>query len=183
MEASIQREGYPMIWTLGKIAPEKLTPVALYDLSKKHNLVPDSTHQALRCYQNLATNSMALKLKDGDEEVATIVISSLVERECAELDLIPKGSYFQRRYKKSLVTALGPLWLVLFNHMQLRRITSFVPRSRARTRRALKAVGFRVEGVIREGIKLARKDPEDLYVMGLLREEVILPEEDSDGVL
>ena len=172
-----------MTWTLGKIAPEKLTPVALYDLSKKHNLVPDSTHQALRCYQNMAVNSMALKIKDGDQEIATIVISSVVERECADLDLIPKGQYFQRRYKQSLIKAMQPLWLVLFEQLRLRRVTSYVPESRSRTRKALKAVGFKTEGIIREGIKLARKDPEDLYVMGLLSQEVVLPEEDSDGVL
>lgn len=154
----------------------------MFDLGLRHRLVPDSVHQALRCYQSMASNSMALKIFDDDIVIATLIISGLVPKECAELDMIPKPQYFRNGYKRQLIDVMSQLWPVLFGELKLRRLTSYVPKSRIRTRRALKCLGFKQEGILRDGIKLSGKQPEDLYVLGLLQQEAVRPEEDDHGI-
>ena len=172
------------MWELRKLPPEKVTPAMVYDLSLQHNLVPESVEQSLHTFRSLAGGGLVLQIYEGEDKVATLIVSSLVPRESAELDLIPKPQYFRRGFKQELVSSLQPLWMVLFEEMGVRRVTAYVPKSRVRTKRALLACGFEVEGVMREGARMRNKNPEDLYLMGLLKKDIKTPaEEEADGVL
>ncbi len=155
-----------MTWVLKKV--EDPSPSLLFDLAKQHGLVPDSVQSVLRCYHSMSTSSAVLYVMDGDQKVATVVVSAVVPGETAELDLIPVSQYFRSGYSHQLRDVMTPLWRVLFGEMALRRVTSWVPESRTRTLRALRALGFEDEGTMRMGLKLRDKDPEDLVMLGLL---------------
>ena len=162
-----------MTWELKKVSPERVTPELIYDITRRHHLVPESVEVALHTFHALGQNSMVCQVSSEGEEVATVIVSGLVPGASAEIDFIPKTKYFRfDTYKRNLRKAMSPLWTMLFGEMEVRRVTSYAARSRSRTRRALKACGFKQEGLLREAAHLKNKEPEDLFVMGLLRSEV-----------
>lgn len=159
-----------MTWKMRKV--EDVTPAMLFEISRRHHLVPESIQGALRNYHALASSSIVLHIADDDHDVATVIVSGITPNDTAEMDLVPVGKFFRGRYIRKLRAALSPLWTVLFGEMMLRRITAYVPHSRGRSAKALQALGFVDEGVMREGIKFRDRDPEDLAILGLLKDDI-----------
>jgi hypothetical protein len=99
--------------------------------------------------------------------------------------MIPHPQHFRGGYDEKLIGAMEPLWGQVFDVLGTRRLTAFIPESRGRTKKALKVCGFRHEGRIRQMVKFEKKNPEDIFVLGLLNGEQAIPEtgetKDMDG--
>ena len=162
-----------MTWELKSIPQHKVSPELMYDVGRRHKLVPDSASVAVASCRALAHDGMVSVLYDGEAQIGTVVISGLVQGEQAELDFIPVGKHFRKLHKKELVAAMAPLLGELFGRLKVRRITSYVPESRSRAYRALCSLGFGEEGKMREGCHLRNRDPEGLFILGLLPEDVV----------
>jgi RimJ/RimL family protein N-acetyltransferase len=144
------------------------TPEMLYDLYRRHRLVPDSMVMALAGFRTMAEDGNVYEVRADDAVVATVIVSGVIPGERADVDIVPVSKFFRGGYETALREAMDPIWERYFDVEGCRRLTSSVPASRRRTVKALKALGFRVEGVVRDGVMIANKDPEDLIIMGLL---------------
>ena len=164
-----------MTWSTNQISP--VTPIALYDIGKRHRLLPESVSGMIESYRSLADRCFlfsVLSLGDnGDRpgEVASVIVSNIVDDESADIDLIPFSDYFRDGFQEKIVAAMAPVLAPLFAMHNVRRVQSFVPFSRPRTVRALRACGFSVEGRLRDAAKIRGQEPEDVLVLGLLRKE------------
>lgn len=170
-------------WRLDQV--EDMKAVDFYEIAKHHRLVPDNPDEAVLRYQSLEQTATVMRLSDGDEELAIFIICNILPGNTATIEMIPHPQYFRGGYNDDLVRAMQPLWESAFNDLKLRKLTAFVPSSRGRTKKALKVCGFRHEGKIREMVKFKRKNPEDVFVLGLLSGEQVIIEEcdpkDMDG--
>lgn len=155
-------------WALKQVPQEIATPEMIYDIYRRHKLEPESIPLAYSSFQTLAATGEVYQVMSEDVGVATVILSGIIPGERADIDIIPVSNYFRGGYKRDLREAMAPIWDVCFNEHNVRRVTSTVPASRKRTVRALKAMGFRVEGVLRDAAKIVGRDPEDLILLGLL---------------
>ncbi|MBM3495941.1 MAG: hypothetical protein FJX72_16700 [Armatimonadetes bacterium] len=166
-------------WTIRRVNPAEATPEFLFDLLKRHRLLPDNLDVAVACCRNMAPAAIVLEVMNEEhEKVADAVLSDIMDGEAASLDLMVVSRHYARfnpdktenetPFNELTRDALRPALLRLIEARHLRRVTAAVPRSRNRTVNALVACGFIKEGVMRRAVKLRGKDPEDLVVMGLL---------------
>ena len=168
-----------MNWTAVPVAPEKVTAEALYELGHKHRLVPENTDLAIEYFRSMSQNCAMVKITDGDQEIATVIFSDIMDGETAMVDLVPNAKYFSPVDEKGSQIenpcyeqtreVLKPILDKLMGARDLRRITSMIPKSRSRTMKALRECGFKKEGVMRKGVQLKGHQPEDLVIMGMLR--------------
>jgi hypothetical protein len=163
-------------WLLEHVPHEEVTAAWLYEICRGHRLVPDNPEVAVASYRSLASEADVYKLMADEDEIGTVIISGKVEGETAVLDFIPVSRHFRSNYTVRLRRALTPLWVDLFEHDKIRRLTALAPVSRTRTIRALKKCGFVSEGVMREGTMLKDKEPEDVAILGLLALEYLTEE-------
>ncbi len=164
-----------MNWELIQVPPEKVDGVFLYTVVRDSRLLPESVEQAISGFRAMAEDAVVYEIIDSDiGAVATVIISGLIKGESASFDFAAKSKNFDKGYKDDLIKAMQPLWVNLFTGANsLRRITAFVPSSRTRTKRALRVVGFKDEGCLREGIVIKGKDPENLNILGMLADEYV----------
>jgi len=165
-------ESVNVAWCLQQIPEDIATPEMVYDLYRRHRLVPDSVPLAVSGFQSLAATGQVFEVIADGTKVATIIISAMVPGERADVDMVPLSKFFRGGYEEELRAAMEPIWEHAFEVNKVRRLTSSVPRSRARTVKALKAMGFKIEGVLREGAKIVGHEPEDLILMGLLPQDL-----------
>ena len=161
-----------MTWTAVPLKESQVTAEYLYDLSKKHRLLPDDLPGALEQFRRIAEDCFAIKITDSEtkEVVGDIIISEVVDGQSASLDLIPNPKFFSpgEDFHDNIFNAVNPILVKLMESRGLRRIDALVPQTRCRTKKALKACGFRVEGVRRNAIKFQGKPPEGQTIMGIL---------------
>ena len=172
-----------MKWKLEEI--KDMTAMKYYEIAKHHRLVPDDPDQAVARYQHLENTAIAMRLLEGDEELAIFIVCDISKGSSATLEMIPHPQHFRGGYDEKLIGAMEPLWGQVFDVLGTRRLTAFIPESRGRTKKALKVCGFRHEGWIRQMVKFEKKNPEDIFVLGLLNGEQAIPEtgetKDMDG--
>ena len=161
-----------MTWELRRIPSATICPELIYELSRRHRLVPDNVGMALAGFTNLAQGGFVAAIQDDDTIIGTVVVSSIMRGEQADIDLIVQGKYFRQGFQSRLSGAMAPLMQTLFDDLDLRRVNALVPESRSRTVKALESLGFQLEGVKRLGVKLLNSEPEDLFMLGLLSENM-----------
>lgn len=165
-----------MTWVLTE--NQDLTPQVVYEVFKHHRLLPASMELAASTCNSIAVGGSHFVMTNGGEDIASVFISGIVHGEEAKLDIVPVAKHFRTGFDDPLRDAMVPLLTILFEEFDLRRITSVIPESRSRTKRALCSLGFKPEGRIREGVVLYNKPPEDMRILGLLRAD-FLEEEDN----
>lgn len=159
-------------WALKQVPQEIAGPELIYDLYRRHRLVPDSLPLAVGSIKALADSGWVAQVLSGNTAVATVIVSNMVPGERCDLDFVPIGKFFRGRYERDLRRAMEPVWEMVFDEHSVRRVTACVPESRGRTVKALKALGFEVEGVMRHAVKIVDREPEGLVLMGLLAEDL-----------
>ena len=87
------------------------------------------------------------------------------------MDFIPVAKHFRSGFHEHFKEAMAPIIDDLFNGFGVRRVTSAIPESRSRTKKALCVLGFSVEGRLREAVRLHGKPPEDLRMLGMVRSD------------
>ena len=115
---------------------------------------------------------------DDDTEIATLIISNIIDGEEADVDLIPVSKFFSPIGKDGnkntdpfmdwIKDAIGDIFVKLIEGRELRRLTAMIPSSRSRTAKILRECGFRKEGVKRDAVKFTGNEPEDVVIMGML---------------
>lgn len=169
-------------WTIRRVDPATATPEYLFDLIKRHRMLPDNVDIAVAYCRTAAASCLVLEImNENHEKVADAIISEIVEGDSATLDLMVVSKFYARfnadktengvPFNDLTRDALRPAIVRLIEARNLRRITAAIPRSRNRTFSALVACGFSREGVMRRAVKLRGKDPEDLVIMGFLPEK------------
>jgi hypothetical protein len=167
-----------MAWTAE--LSEDMSPNVVYEVLKKHRLLPESVVASASVCNAVGTSGVRFTVKDETgEHVADVFVSDVEEGETAAIDLIPVAKHFRTGYHEDFKAAMSPILHDLFEGFGVRRVSSALPESRSRTKRALCVLGFKVEGRIRDAVKLHGKPPEDLRVLGLLRSEY--DKEKDDG--
>lgn len=162
-----------MTWTAAPVDESLVTAEYLYDLSKRHRLVPENVVDALSYYERVARGCRVIIIKEGPEKVGELLITDIVPGESAVVDFVPKPKYFAagEPFAEEVERVMTPIMKRLIEHHKLARLTAMVPKSRSRTCKALTACGFKKEGVMRRAIKLQRQDRQDLVIMGMLSEK------------
>ena len=166
-------------WTIRTVQKDLVTPEYLFDLAKRHRMVFDDVERMVGYCRATAADCIVLELMtEADDKAADIIISGIVEGESAGLDFIPVAKHYAPilpdkskndvPFNDLTRDALAPILKHLMARKSLRRITALAPRSRNRTVKALLACGFDKEGVMRQAVKFAGKDPEDLMILGML---------------
>lgn len=169
-------------WTIRRVDQATATPEYLFELIKKHRMLPDNVDVAVAYCRNAAASCIVLEvMNENHEKVADAIISEIIDGDSATLDLMVVSHFYARLnadktenevpFNDLTRDALRPALVRLVEARKLRRITAAIPRSRNRTYNALLACGFNKEGVMRRAVKLRGKDPEDLVVMGFLPEK------------
>lgn len=169
-----------MTWQL--IESKSVSAQQVYEILKKHRLLPASIELSAGICNSLASSGTHYLVYCDEEntEIADVFVSGVIQGDSAQLDLIPVAKFFRTGFDEPLREAMNPLLNMLFNTAGARRLTSSVPASRSRTKRALCSLGFVPEGRLRSGVALYDKKPEDLRVLGMVREDFTI-EGDSDG--
>lgn len=160
-----------MTWEAHPIDPAEVTAEYLYDLDKRHRLVLHDLVDVPGYYQDKADKSIAMEIRNGtDEVIADVIISNIGDMKQAVLTLVPCPKYFApgEDFAELIDGALAPVLDTLITKKDLRRVNSFVPKSRHRTCKALIACGFKKEGVPRKAVRLLNKPAEDVVIMGYL---------------
>ena len=155
-----------MTWVL---EPEDSSAQSVYEILKRHRLLPESTMMAASICNTLATGErFVLKNEEDDEVIGNLFVTPVVDTGVVQLDFVPVVKHFRTGFDEPLREALVPLLTSLFE-AGVRRVESSIPESRSRTKRALCTLGFKPEGRARDGIVLHGKAPEDVRMLGLLQ--------------
>lgn len=168
------------MWTAVPVSPEEVTAESLFELAKRHRLIPENINDAVDYYRNVSENCALIHIKDEEtgDKVGDLIISDIVDGNSAQVDFIPQPKFFSPilkdgspnpvKFLDMIDGALSPVFNKLIEGRQLRRLTAMVPKSRSRTFKALRASGFKKEGVMRDAIKFSGEDCQDLVIMGML---------------
>jgi hypothetical protein len=169
-----------MTWVAVPVSPDEVTAESLYDLGRKHRLVPENTPLAMGHYQSMVGACAVIRVKDEETDtvVAHLIVSDIVDGESATVDLILVSKLFSpvdkngnrnaEPFMEKISFALTPVFEKLIEGRGLRRLTSVVPKTYSRAFKALRECGFKKEGVMRNAVKFRGKDAEDLVIMGML---------------
>lgn len=172
-----------MTWVAAPVPPEEVTAEYLFDLGKRHRLLPENTSLAVAHFKSLSGSCAVIKVKDSrtNDEIATTIISDIVDGESAQVDFIPVAKYYapidkagnrnEDPFLEKTSAALTPVFERLMKGRNLRRLTATVPKSRSRAFKALRECGFNKEGVMRRAVKFSGREAEDLVIMGMLAKE------------
>jgi hypothetical protein len=142
----------------------------VYEISRRHRLVPANPAAAVLSFRSIAACGIVGSISEDGEQIATVIVSGILDGESADLDIIPVSKHFRRPKARGdeLLSVMRPLLRELFETHRVRRLSAAVPASRRRAISALEALGFAHEGVKRYGVVIDGEDPEDLVLMGLL---------------
>jgi len=159
-------------------------PQIVFDILKKHKLLPDSMPHCAAACNALGSGGERFSLESDGELMAEVFVSGVVPHESASMDIIPVTKHFRFGYHEAFIEAMSPIFDDLFNEFDVRRVSAAIPASRSRTKKALCVLGFKIEGRIREAIKLHNENPQDMRMLGLLKSDYVAEsdtEETSDG--
>lgn len=169
-----------MMWIAVPVPPAEVTAESLFDLAKRHRLVPENITEAVDYYRTICGSCALIHVmvEGTDDKVGDLIISDIVDGTSAQVDFIPQPKYFSpilkdgsqnpEKFLDLIDDAMNPVFNKLIKGRNLRRLTAMVPKSRSRTFKALRACGFKKEGVMRDAIKFAGEDSQDLVIMGML---------------
>jgi len=169
-----------MSWIAVPVPPEEVTAEALFELAKKHRLIPENVSNAVDHYRDLSGCCALIQVETEDtgENVGSLIVSSIVDGDSARVDFIPRPQFFSPILKDGsrnpedflgmAEDVMRPVFERLMEGRGLNRLTATVPKSRSRTFKALRACGFRKEGVMRDAVKFSGRDLEDMVIMGML---------------
>ena len=169
-----------MTWIAVPVPREEVTAESLFELAKKHRLIPENVADAVDYYRDIsgACALIQIEVEETGENVGSLIVSDIRDGESASVDFIPRPQFFSpvlkdgsRNTDDFLGTAeavMRPVFEKLMKGRNLYRLTATVPKSRSRTFKALRACGFKKEGVMRDAIKFSSRDVEDLVIMGML---------------
>jgi len=155
-----------MEWTLGPYAWDEED---ILEMILRHRLMPVNPLEAAASCCAIRRSDQSVLL-EGDEVVGKVFVNIQESRATGSIDLIPVPKYFRSvdDYREQLRGAMVGMLKDIFAQPGFRRLSAYVPDSRGRTKKALRAIGFKMEGKIRDGVHFRRSDsPEDLYVLGL----------------
>jgi hypothetical protein len=157
-------------WKAVPVPKEETSPELLYEISKQHRLIPENVIDAVDFFARVAADARMVSIMSDGEKVGDLIFTDIVDGESASLTFIPVPKFFApgREYRDMMFDLVNPILVKLMDGRGLRRITSIVPESRCRTKKALIACGFKVEGVMPMAIKLKGKRPESATIMGIL---------------
>lgn len=158
------------MWSAREIPREFVSAEFLYDVSRKHGLLQERPAATVSNLLQTARDAQVFAMYQGSDHVATLIISRIAEGWSAEADMIPVRKWFRGNQGDNLRRVVRPIILDVMDEYRLQRITSWVPASRVRAARALEACGFRREGTMRLAVQLDGHDPEDLLVLGFVKE-------------
>ncbi len=148
-----------------------MTPSDYYTLLERHRLLPSSDSMIPHIIA-VSERGRFVKLMNGEDEVATVLFSNIVNDESFEMDMIINPAYFiEGQYEQDLRGCLGPVINDMFLATGARRVYSAVPKTYARTKYAMMAMGFKKEGQLREAAHFLGREPEDIIALALLRRE------------
>lgn len=150
---------------------QNVTSKDVYDILSRHKLLPMNPAHAAALCNSIADSGFHYEVREAQNIVANVFVTSVIDGESAVFDLIPVPRNFRVGFDEPISEACEPILTALFNERHVRRITAYAPYSRSRTKRALCALGFVHEGRIQQGIHLHGEEPEDLRILGLIRED------------
>lgn len=157
-----------MTW---KADPAKaISASELYELYSSHKLVFENLVAFLDVCKSLASNCRVIHIKEvGGQCVASVIVSTVTDREGATLELVPVPDYFRVReeFQVPFREAMLPVLADLFDVHGVRRVTSLITRHRNKTRKAITMLGFRPEGEMQDAVQLRGRDPESLLIYGM----------------
>lgn len=171
-ERQLEGEAMKVAWALKQIPADLATPEMLYDVYRRHRLIPESVPLALSGFRNMAATGAVWEVVSDGAAVATVIVSGVIPGERADIELVPVSKFFRGGYEDDLRDAMRPVWGMVFEEHAVRRVTSCVPSSRRRTCKALAALGFRLEGRLRNAAKIVDREPEDLMLFGMIPEDL-----------
>jgi hypothetical protein len=158
------------MWSAREIPREFVSAEFLYDVSRKHGLLQERPSATVSNLLQTARDGQVYAMYQGVEHVATMIVSRITEGWAAEVDMIPVRKWFRGNQGANLRRVVRPIILDLMEEYRLLRLTSWVPASRARAARALEECGFVREGTMRLAVQLDGHAPEDLVILGFVRE-------------
>jgi len=157
-----------MTWTIDR--SEEMDPSVVYDILKRHKLLPESVVASASMCNNVGTSGIRFTLTNEEgEHVGDVFVSDIETGETASMDFVPVAKHFRAGYHEEFQEVMAPVLSDLFEEFDVRRVTSSVPESRSRTKRALCVLGFSIEGRMRDAVKLHGKIPEDLRLLGMTK--------------
>jgi hypothetical protein len=144
-------------------------PADLYDLARQHRLVPRDLVSAVSSYKAMASMVQWWTLASDESDQVGDCLVVVMPDGTAQLDLVPVPEYFAPHldYKPAFKDAIYPVLAEIFGQ-GVRRISSRVPESRGRTKKALISVGFRFEGKAIRGVQFYGREPEDEFLLAML---------------
>lgn len=172
-----------MTWVAVPVSPEEVTAEYLYDLGRRHKIMPENTALAVENCRAVACNCAVIQVVDEESKdtVAHLIVSEIVDGEAATIDFVPVGKFFSpvgkdgnrntEPFLEKISSALTPIFRSLIEGRNLRRLTAVVPKTHTRAARALRECGFKKEGVMRDAVKFRGKGVEDLVMMGMLADK------------
>ena len=163
-----------MTWVAKQIPREQVTPLMLFNISKEHGLILHRIDVSIERCKGLASRSTVVQIVD-DEDDADVgyLIVDKGSGDTAAVDLVPQARLLASRDRRDeLGSIIRSVMADVMKGDGCRRATAMVPASRFRTKKALTSAGFVYEGRLREGVRFAGADPEDLITLGLLRSDL-----------
>lgn len=163
-------------WKAVPVHPEKVTPLFLFEIAKRHRLLQENFEGNVDYYAQIAHNCAVVEVVDDcGGVVAQVFITNIVDGYSARIDFVPRPEYFKPSsdFVGKIHDAMSPVFSTLFEKRRLRRISAFVPEERNRTIKALRACGFKKEGCMVDEVKLAGKGFQNLIIMGLLQKKAV----------
>ena len=148
---------------------DNVSPQAVYDVLKKHRLLPESVVYAAGVCNSIGAGGKRFTISSDDVDICEIFVSGIEAGEAASIDLVPVAEHFRRGYEEDFRGVMKPIFDDLFLEMKVRRIGASFPASRSRTKRAFGSLGFSIEGRLTDAIKLNNEEPQDLRIVGLTR--------------
>lgn len=167
-----------MTWVLKEKTPR---PVDFYDLARSRGLLPseDLLPLEIEKYKALARQASMWQIENPEHEpserdrfVAVLIVSGVVPGDSADVDLVLNPHYFRRgEGVEPLRESVSQVFDFLVSELKVVRINAHVPATHGRTKKALKALGFKTEGKRRQAVSLQRGGRVDLYGLGLLADD------------
>lgn len=148
----------------------------IYEIFERHKLVPEGLVAFLDLCKSMSRDARVVRIADGQDVVAEVIVSGVVDHEGATVEFIPVPRFFHNgdaSGSSNLRMAMDPVLADLFMVHQVRRVTSLVTQHRNKTRTALKALGFKHEGGLEDGVQLRGRDPETLMIYGMTRKRYL----------
>jgi len=162
-----------MRWEVAEIENSREMGVELFRLWKHHRLLPENTQLCVDMIRQMAVSGDIWTVAVDGDIAAQAVLCNIYRGDQATLDIliIPRTLKQVEGDERVSEVLAGPLFKRAAEY-GLQRISCLIPVSRSRTKRIVKALGFRSEGRLRSAWKPIGKPREDVLAMAWLTDEL-----------